>query len=79
MIHFLYNGECIIPINKRHTKNPNLLSQSNPIYQSDFTIYKNSKFSDRKHTYQKFYYPLKSFNTTDYSCHHKNFYNGQKH
>ena len=75
----LYDGECIIPINKRNTKNPKLLPQGNPICEAGLTMWKDGKFSDRNRTRQKFCCPLKSSEDADCPCHHKNFYNGKKH
>lgn len=80
-ISHLYNGECIIPLNKRNTKNPKLLPQGNPVCEAGLAMWKDGKFSDNGRTRQKFCCPLKnSKNTnTDCPCHHKNFYNGKKH
>jgi hypothetical protein len=75
----LYDGECIIPLNKRNTKNPKLLPHGNPICEAGLAMWKDGKFSDRNRTRQKFCCPLKSSPNTDCLCHHKNFYNGKKH
>lgn len=75
----LYDGECIIPLNKRNTKNPKLLPQGNPVCEAGLAMWKDGKFSDRGRTRQKFCCPLKSSPNTDCPCHHKNFYNGKKH
>ena len=75
----LYDGECIIPLNKRNTKNPKLLPQGNPVCEAGLAMWKDGKFSDRGRTRQKFCCPLKSSQNTDCPCHHKNFYNGKKH
>ena len=75
----LYNGECIIPLNKRNTKNPKLLPQGNPICEAGLAMWKDGKFSDCGRTRQKFCCPLKSSKDTLCPCHHKNFYNGKKH
>lgn len=74
-----YNGECIIPLNSRNTKNPKLLPQGNPICKAGLAMWKDGKFSDSGRTSQKFCCPLKSSKETDCPCHHKNFYNGKKH
>lgn len=73
----LYNGECIIPLNKRNSKNPKLLPQGNPICEAR-PYWKNDN-SDCGRTRQKFCCPLKSSKDTLCPCHHKNFYNGKKH
>ncbi|MCI5890222.1 MAG: transposase [Lachnospira sp.] len=75
----LYEGECIIPLNKRNTKNPKLLPQGNPICEAGLAMGKDGKFSDKGRTRQKFCRPLKLSKDTDCPCHHKNFYNGKKH
>ena len=75
----LYNGECIIPLNKRNSKNPKLLPQGNPICEAGLAMWKDGKFSDCGRTRQKFCCPLKSSKDTVCPCHHKNFYNGKKH
>lgn len=78
-VHEIYNGECIIPLNKRNIKNPKLLPQGNSICEARFAMWKEDRFSDRDCTRQKFYCPLKSSKNTDCPCHHKNFYNDKKH
>lgn len=75
----LYQGECIIPLNKRNTKNPKLLPQGNPVCAAGLAMWKAGKFSDHGRTRQKFCCPLKSSKDTGCPCHHKNFYNGKKH
>lgn len=75
----LYHGDCIIPLNKRNTKNPKLLPQGNPICEAGLAMWKDGKFSDRGRTRQKFCCPLKTSKNADCPCHHKNFYNGKKH
>ena len=78
-VHSLYQGECIIPLNKRNTKNPKLLPQGNPICEAGLAMWKDGTFSDNGRTRQKFCCPLKSSKHADCPCHHKNFYNGKKH
>lgn len=74
-----YDGECMIPLNKRNTKNPKLLPQGNPIYEVGFVMWKDGKFFDSGRTRQKFCYSLKFSKDADCPRHHKNFYNGKKH
>ena len=78
-VHSFYQGECIIPLNKRNTKNPKLLPQGNPICEAGLAMWKDGTFSDNGRTRQKFCCPLKSSKHADCPCHHKNFYNGKKH
>ncbi|WP_242964356.1 hypothetical protein [Eubacterium sp. An3] len=75
----LYNGEYIIPLNKRNTKSPKLLPQENPVCKTGLVMWKDVKFSYNGRTRQKFYYPLKNSENELCPCHHKNFYNGKKH
>lgn len=75
----LYDGECMIPLNKRNTKNPKLLPQGNPVCDAGLAMWKDGKFSDRGRTRQKFCCPLKNSKDADCPCRHKNFYNGRKH
>ena len=75
-VHSLYQGECIIPLNKR---NPKPLPQGNPVCEAGLAMWKDGKFSDRGRTRQKFCCPLKSSKHMDCPCRHKNFYNGKKH
>lgn len=75
----LYQGECIIPLNKRNTKNPKLLPQDNPVCQTGLAMWKDGKFSEHGRTRQKFCCPLKNSQNADCPCHHKNFYNSKKH
>lgn len=72
----LYQGKCIIPLNKRNTKNSKLLPQGNPVCEAGLAMWKDGKFSTWLHS-SKFCYPLKSSKNTDCPCHHKNFYNGK--
>lgn len=78
-VNELYDGECIIPLNKRNAKNPKLLPQGNPVCEAGLAMWKDGTFSDRGRTRQKFCCPLKSSQNADCPCHHKNFYNGKKH
>ena len=78
-VHSLYQGECIIPLNKRNTKNPKLLPQGNPICEAGLAMWKDGTFSDNGRTRQKFCCPLKSSKHADCPCHHQNFYNGKRH
>ena len=77
-VSHLYNGECIIPLNKRNTQNPKLLPQGNPICEAGLAMWKDGKFSDRRRTRQKFCCPLKNSKSGICPCHHKNFYNGEE-
>ena len=73
----LYDGECIIPLNKWNTKNPKLPPQKNPICDADLAVWKDGKFSDRERTRQKFFCPLKNSKDADCPYQYKNFYDGK--
>ena len=75
----LYDGEYIIPLNQRNTKNPKLLPQGNSVCEARLAMWKDGKCSDQNRTQQKRCYPLKSSNTAYCPCYHKNFYNNKKH
>ncbi|MCM1416376.1 MAG: transposase [bacterium] len=75
----LYCGECIIPLNRRNTKNPKLLPQGNPVCEAGLAMWKDGKFSYNSRTRQKFCCPLKNSKDADCPCRHKNFYNAKKH
>ena len=62
----LYGGECMIPLNKRNTKDPKLLPQGNPICEAGLAMWKDGKFSDNGRTRQKFCCPLKSSKYADF-------------
>ena len=57
----LYDGECIIPINKRNTKNSKLLPWGNPVCDAGLVMWKDGKFSDCGRTRPKFCCPLKNY------------------
>ena len=67
----LYKGECIIPLNKRNTKNPKLLPQGKPVCEAGLAMWKYGKFSDNGRTRQKFCCPLKNSKNGVCPCHQK--------
>ena len=75
----LYHGDCIIPLNKRNTKNPKKLSSGHPICEAGLAMHKDGKFSDNGRTRQKYCCPLKSSKCASCPCDHKNRNNGKKH
>jgi len=52
-----YYGECVIPLNKRNTKNPKKLISGHPICDAGLAMHKNGKFSDNSRTRQKYCCP----------------------
>ena len=75
----LYHGECVIPLNKRNTKNPKKLSSGHPICEAGLAMHKDGKFSDNGRTRQKYCCPLKNSKCSSCPCNHKNRNNGRKH
>ncbi len=73
-----YHGECIIPLNKRNTKNPKKLSSGHPICDAGLAMHKDGKFSDNGRTRQKYCCPFKRSNCGECPCNHKNWNNGKK-
>jgi len=73
-IRDVYQGDCVIPINKRNTKNPKLLPVGNPICEAGLAMHRDGKFSDNGSTRQKFCCPFKrSAHVHDCPCNHSNF------
>lgn len=74
----VYHGECVIPLNKRNTKNPNKLSSGHPICEAGLAMHKDGKFSDNGRTRQKYCCPFKRSKSGVCPCDHKNWNNGKK-
>lgn len=76
-VNRLYNGECIIPLNKRNTKNTNLISTGTPVCEAGLAMNRDGKSHDQNRTRQKFCCPYK----LNGSCpiNHPKFNNGKKH
>lgn len=77
-IHEVYHGECVIPLNKRNTKNPKKLSSGHPICDAGFAMNKDGKFSDNGRSRQKYCCPFKRSKSGECPCQHKNWNNGKK-
>lgn len=77
-VHDTYKGECVIPLNKRNTKNPKKLSAGNPICEAGLAMHKDGKFSDNGRTRQKYCCPYKRSKCGCCPCNHKNWNNGRK-
>ena len=70
----LYEGECVIPINQRNTKNPKKLPVGNPICDAGLAMRRDGICQSEGRSRQKFCCPFK--NTTrlhDCPCNHKTF------
>lgn len=73
----LYNGECIIPLNKRNTKNTQLLPAGTPVCETGLSMNRDGKSHDRNRTRQKFCCPYKLAGICPIN--HPKFNNGKKH
>ena len=73
----LYNGECIIPLNKRNTKNISLLPVGVPSCEAGLAMNHDGKCHDRNRTRQKFCCPFKL--SGNCPVNHPKFNNGKKH
>lgn len=76
-INTLYHGECIIPLNKRNTKNTRLLPAGTPVCEAGLSMNHDGKSYDRNRTRQKFCCPYKL--TGSCPINHPRFHNGKKH
>lgn len=74
----VYHGDCVIPLNKRNTKNPMKLQSGNPICEAGLAMHKDGKFSDKGRTRQKYCCPFKRSKCGSCPCNHKNWNNGKK-
>ena len=75
----LYHGDCIIPLNKRNTKDHKKLASGHPICEAGLAMHKDGRFFDNGRTRQKYCCPLKSTKCASCPCDHKNRNNGKKH
>ena len=73
-----YEGEAVIPLNKRNTKNPEKRSVGNPICEAGLAMSKDGKTTDNGRTRQKFCCPFRQSKTGVCPCNHKNWNNGKK-
>jgi hypothetical protein len=78
LIKDVYHGDCIIPLNKRNTKNPKKLSSGHPICEAGLAMHKDGIFSDRNRTRQKYCCPYKRSKNGICPCNHKCWNNGKK-
>ena len=75
----VYQGEAVIPLNKRNTKDTNKLAAGNPICEAGLAMHKDGK-STNGHggLRQKFCCPFRQSKTGVCPCNHKNWNNGKK-
>ena len=74
-----YEGEAVIPLNKRGIKSPEKLSVGNPICEAGLAIRKDGKTTDGGGGIrQKYCCPFRQSKTGVCPCNHKNWNNGKK-
>ena len=79
LVKDVYNGDAVIPLNKRGTKNPKKLLVGNPICDAGLAMHKDGKTSDGYGGLrQKFCCPFRKSKTGNCPCNHKNWNNGKK-
>ena len=76
-ISHLYNGECIIPLNKRNTKNTHLLPAGVPSCKAGLAMKRDGRCYDQNRIKQKYCCPFKYSGTCPIA--HSKFFNGKKH
>lgn len=75
----VYEGDCVIPLNKRNTKNPKKLSSGHPICEAGLAMNKDGKCRSEGRIRQKYCCPFRNSKSGCCPCNHKNQNNGKKH
>lgn len=79
LVKDVYEGEPIIPLNRRGAKDAKKLSVGNPICQTGLAMSKDGKTTDgHGGLRQKFCCPFRQSKTSVCPCNHKNWNNGKK-
>ena len=78
LVKDVYEGEAVIPLNKRGTKDTKKLPVGNPICQAGLAMHRDGKTSDNGRVRQKFCCPFRQSRTGVCPCNHKNWNNGKK-
>ncbi len=78
LVKDVYHGECVIPLNKRNTKNPKKLPSGHPICEAGLAMHKDGKSYDNNRNRQKYCCPFKRSKNGSCPCNHKNWNNGKK-
>ena len=77
LVKDIYNGEAVIPLNKRNTKNPDKLPAGRLLCSAGLAMHKDGKTFDNGRVRQKFCCPLRSSKSGCCPCGHKNWNNGK--
>lgn len=75
----VYEGDCVIPLNKRNTKNPKKLPSGHPICDAGLAMNKDGKCRSEGRIRQKYCCPFRNSKSGCCPCNHKNWNNGKKH
>lgn len=79
LVKDVYQGDAVIPLNKRNTKDPEKLPAGNPVCDAGLAMHKDGKTSDgHGGLRQKFCCPFRQSKTACCPCNHKNWNNGKK-
>ena len=79
LVKYVYQGDAMIPLNKRNTKNSEKLPAGNPVCDAGLAMHKDGKTSDcHGGLRQKFCCPFRQSKTGCCPCNHKNRNNGKK-
>lgn len=78
LVKGVYEGEAVIPLNKRNTKDPKKLPAGNLVCEAGLAMHKDGKTKDNGRTRQKFCCPFRQSKTGVCPCNHKNWNNSKK-
>ena len=78
LVKDVYEGEAVIPLNQRNTKDPKKLAVGNPVCDAGLAMHKDGKTTDGGRTRQKFCCPFRQSRNGECPCNHKNWNNGKK-
>lgn len=75
----VYEGDCVIPLNKRNAKNSKKLPSGHPICDAGLAMNKDGKCRSEGRIRQKYCCPFRNSKSGCCPCNHKNWNNGKKH
>ena len=78
LVKDVYEGEPIIPLNRRNTKSPKKLPAGTLLCDAGLAMQKDGKTTDNGRSRQKFCCPFRRSKTGCCPCNHKNWNNGKK-
>lgn len=78
LVRDVYDGDAVIPLNPRNTKDPKKLSSGHLICPAGLAMHKDGKTTEHGRTRQKFCCPYRRSKDAVCPCGHKNWNNGKK-